>query len=116
MGSRYMINGKLIGRVICICRTPIDYIKPGRYRLVNKDIMKLIKSQYKEHGTQCFGLGNLNKMKQVNDGGQLISDMVKADPFLKDKGIKVWTGDTMTAAKVVYVLMKQRPEALKAQE
>mmetsp|Transcript_15712 Transcript_15712/g.37753 ORF Transcript_15712/g.37753 Transcript_15712/m.37753 type:complete len:696 (-) Transcript_15712:133-2220(-) len=103
--SRYMINDRLIGRVICICRTPIDYIKPKRYPLVNKDIVKLIKSQYKNHGTKCFGLGNLNKMKQVNDGGQLISDMVNADPFLKDKGIRVWTGDTMTAASVYHQLI-----------
>lgn len=103
--SRYMINDKLIGRVICICRTPIDYINPKRYSLVNRDIVKLIKAQYKAHGTQCFGLGNLNKMKQVNDGGQLISDMVKADPFLKDKDIRVWTGDTMTAASVYHQLI-----------
>lgn len=103
--SRYMIDDRLIGRVICICRTPIDYINPRRYRLVNQDIVKLVKSQYKAHGTQCFGLGNLNKMKQVNDGGQLISDMVKADPYLKDKGIKVWTGDTMTAASVYHQLI-----------
>lgn len=102
--SRYMINDKLIGRVICICRTPIDYINPKRYSLVNKDIVKLIKGQYKAYGTTCFGLGNLNKMKQVNDGGQLISDMVKADPYLKDKGIRVWTGDTMTAASVYHQL------------
>ncbi|EJK73875.1 hypothetical protein THAOC_04482 [Thalassiosira oceanica] len=103
--SRYMINEKLIGRVICISRTPIDYINPKRYLLVNKDIVKLIKSQYNAHGTTCFGLGNLNKMKQVNDGGQLISDMVKADPYLKDKGIRVWTGDTMTAASVYHQLI-----------
>lgn len=103
--SRYMINGKLIGRVICTCRTPIDYINPKRYSLVNRDIVNLMKEQYKAHGTQCFGLGNLNKMKQVNDGGQLISDMVKADPFLKDKGVRVWTGDTMTAASVYHQLI-----------
>jgi hypothetical protein len=103
--SRYMINDKLIGRVICICRTPIDYINPKRYSLVNRDIVKLIKSQYKAYGTQCYGLGNLNKMKQVNDGGQLISDMIKADPDLKDKGIRVWTGDTMTAASVYHQLI-----------
>jgi len=103
--SRYMIDEKLIGRVICICRTPIDYINPKRYSLVNRDIVKVITSQHKKHGTQCFGLGNLNKMKQVNDGGQLISDMVKADPFLKDKNIRVWTGDTMTAASVYHQLI-----------
>lgn len=103
--SRYMINDKLIGRVICICRTPIDYIDPKRYSTVNKDIVKLIRSQYDAHGTKCFGLGNLNKMKQLNDGGQLISDMVKADPYLKDKNIKVWTGDTMTAASVYHQII-----------
>jgi len=103
--SRYMINDKLIGRVICICRTPVDYINPKRYHLVNKDIVNLIKSQHKAYGTKCFGLGNLNKMKQVNDGGQLISDMVKADPYLKDKDVRVWTGDTMTAASVYHQLI-----------
>merc|ERR1712071_522611 len=103
--SRYMINDQLIGRVICICRTPIDYISPKRHSLVNKDIVNLIKSQHKAYGTKCFGLGNLNKMKQVNDGGQLISDMVKADPYLKDKDVHVWTGDTMTAASVYHQLI-----------
>ena len=97
-----MINQKLIGCIICVCRTPIDYINPKRYHLVNKDIIKLIKLQYKNHGTTCFGLGNLNKMKQVNDDGQLISNMVKVDPLLKDKGIRVWTGDAMTAASVYH--------------
>jgi len=102
--SRYMINDKLIGRVICIARTPIDYINPKRYSLVNRDIFKVIKSQFDLHGTTCFGLGNLNKMKQVNDGGQVISDMIKGDSYLKDKGIRVWTGDTMTAASVYHQL------------
>ena len=102
--SRYMINEKFIGCVICICRTPIDYINPKRYGMVNRDIVKLIKAHYKAHGTQLFGLGNLNKMKQVNDGGQLISDMVKTDSYLKDKDIRVWTGDTMTAASVYHQL------------
>ncbi len=31
--SQYMINDKLIRRVICICRTPIDYINPKHYSL-----------------------------------------------------------------------------------
>lgn len=102
--SRYMINDKLIGRVICICRTPIDYINPQRYASVNNDIVTLIREQHETYGTKCFGLGNLNKMKQVNDGGQVISDMVKADPHLKNKDIRVWTGDTMTAASVYHQL------------
>jgi hypothetical protein len=39
-------------------------------------------------------------MKQLNDGGALISSMVASDPFLKDKNVRIWTGDTMTAASV----------------
>lgn len=98
--SRYCINGTKIGRIICVLRTPIDYIYPSRYEGVNKDIVQLIKDENKKSGTRYFGLGNLNKMKQLNDGGKIISDMVQADPELKDKNIRIWTGDTMTAASV----------------
>lgn len=104
--SRYMINEELIGRVICVCRTPIDYLSPKHYPTVNKEIVGVLASQYKKFGTRYFGLGNLNKMKQVNDGGKLISDMVAADPFLKDKNIRVWTGDTMTAASVYHQVVE----------
>jgi len=98
--SRYLINGRKIGRIICVLRTPIDYIYPSRYKAVNEDIIQLIKDQYQECGTRYFGLGNLNKMKQLNDGGQLITKMIQEDAFLKDKNIRIWTGDTMTAASV----------------
>jgi len=63
-----MINEELIGRVICVCRTPIDYLSPKHYPTVNKEIVGVLASQYKKFGTRYFGLGNLNKMKQVNDG------------------------------------------------
>jgi len=98
--SRYVINGNKIGRVICIVRTPIDYIYSSNYKGVNEDIIQLIKDQYKTCGTRQYGLGNLNKMKQLNDGGRLITKMIEQDSFLKDKNIRVWTGDTMTAASV----------------
>ncbi|GFH49175.1 hypothetical protein CTEN210_05651 [Chaetoceros tenuissimus] len=98
--SRYCINGNKIGRIICVLRTPIDYIYPSRYAAVNKDIVQLIKNENKSRGTRYFGLGNLNKMKQLNDGGKVITDMIQADPELKDKNIRIWTGDTMTAASV----------------
>lgn len=98
--SRYLINGDKIGRIICILRTPIDYIYPSHYAAVNKDIINLMKDQHKECGTRYFGLGNLNKMKQLNDGGKDIVKMVANDEYLKDKNIRVWTGDTMTAASV----------------
>lgn len=98
--SRYLINGSKIGRIICVLRTPIDYIYPSHYKGVNEDIVQLIKDQYVECGTRYFGLGNLNKMKQLNDGGRVIVDMINKDSYLKDKKIRIWTGDTMTAASV----------------
>lgn len=98
--SRYLINGEKVGRIICILRTPIDYIYPSHYDDVNAEIIQLIKDQYDECGTRYYGLGNLNKMKQLNDGGKLITKMIQQDPYLQDKNIRVWTGDTMTAASV----------------
>lgn len=67
---------------------------------MNDDIIGLIKDQYQKCGTRKFGLGNLTKMKQLNDGGVEIARRVKEDAFLKDKNIRIWTGDTMTAASV----------------
>jgi len=98
--SRYLINGENIGRIICVLKTPVDYIYPSRYEGVNKEIIQLIKDENKECGTRYFGLGNLNKMKQLNDGGKVITEMIRSDPELNDKKIRVWTGDTMTAASV----------------
>mmetsp|Transcript_33418 Transcript_33418/g.50409 ORF Transcript_33418/g.50409 Transcript_33418/m.50409 type:complete len:656 (+) Transcript_33418:132-2099(+) len=98
--SRYLINGSKIGRIIVILKSPIDYIYPKRHKAVNTEIVKLIKDQNKECGTRYFGLGNLNKMKKLNDGGKQISEMVKADPELRGKNIRVWTGDHMTAASI----------------
>ena len=104
--SRYLINGNKIGRIICILRTPIDYIYPSHYKGVNEEIVQLIKDQYQECGTRYFGLGNLNKMKQLNDGGKVITQMIKDDPYLAGKNIRIWTGDTMTAASVYNQIME----------
>jgi len=103
--SRYLVGGEYVGRVITIVRTPMDFLSPKAYPAVNKDILDLIKQEYKKCGTRYFGLGNLTKMKQLNDGGALISQMVKQDSFLKDKNIRIWTGDTMTAASVFNQIM-----------
>ena len=45
--------------------------------------------------------------QQLNDGGKLISEMVKNDKELGQSGvdIRVWTGDTMTAASVYQQLV-----------
>lgn len=98
--SRYCIDGAKIGRIACVLKTPIDYIYPSRYAAVNKEIVDLVKNNNAKYGTRYFGLGNLNKMKQLNDGGKTIVDMVKADPDLQGKNIRIWTGDTMTTASV----------------
>jgi len=98
--SRYVVQNEYVGRIICILRTPIDYMSPKSYRAMNQEIVDLIKNEYKTKGTRKFGLGNLNKMKQLNDGGSVISAMVKEDKFLQDKNIRVWTGDSLTSASV----------------
>lgn len=98
--SRYVVDEKYIGRIICIFRTPMDYIRESRHAAVNADIVKLVEREHKERGTRYFGLGNLNKMKQLNEGGTEIARLVMKNEYLKDKKIRVWTGDTMTAASV----------------
>lgn len=98
--SRYLAANKHVGRIICIMKSPIDYMTPSSYESINKEILTLIKDQHREHGTRYFGLGNLNKMKQLNDGGVIIADMIAKDEYLKDKKVRLWTGDTLTAASV----------------
>jgi sterol desaturase/sphingolipid hydroxylase (fatty acid hydroxylase superfamily) len=103
---RYLINNELVGRVICILRTPWDYASPKSYKAMNGEIIALMREQYTQCGTTKFGLGNWNKMKQLNNGGVDIVELVKKDEVLKDKNIRVWTGDTLTAASVFYQLME----------
>ena len=98
--SRYVVDEKYVGRIICVLRTPMDYIKESRHAKVNADIVKLIEREHKERGTRYFGLGNLNKMKQLNEGGTEIARLVEENEYLKDKNIRIWTGDTMTSASV----------------
>lgn len=76
----------------------------SRYDTVNQDIIKLIKQEHKSKGTRFYGLGNLNKMKQLNDGGIKIANLIKEDAYLKDKKIRVWTGDTLTVASVFHTI------------
>lgn len=100
--SRYCIANEYIGRIICLLRTPYDYMTPSRYDDINKEMLALMRRENKRHGTRYFGLGNLNKMKQLNDGGVDIARLIAQDPFLRDKKIHVWTGDTMTVASVYH--------------
>jgi sterol desaturase/sphingolipid hydroxylase (fatty acid hydroxylase superfamily) len=100
--SRYIVENKYVGRIVCILRSPWDYMSPTSYDAINQDIVKLIRTQYDQNGTRYFGLGNLNKMKQLNDGGNEIVKLIQSDSYLKDKEICVWTGDSLTTASVYH--------------
>lgn len=100
--SRYCIANEYIGRIICLVRSPWDYFSPESFDAINTEIVELIKQEHKKSGTRKFGLGNLNKMKQLNDGGVEIERLIKEDSYLKDKNIRVWTGDTMTVASIYH--------------
>jgi sterol desaturase/sphingolipid hydroxylase (fatty acid hydroxylase superfamily) len=102
---RYLVDGKHIGRVICIIRSPLDYFSESNFPDINKDIVNLVRLQYDTCGTRYFGLGNLNKMQKLNDGGKTIATMIREDAYLKNKDIRIWTGDTLTAASVYYQVM-----------
>jgi len=104
--SRYLINGNLIGRVVCIPRTPWDFMSPKTYPKMNQELLDVIKDEYVKHGTRYFGLGNLTKMKQLNDGGIVLAEMIRIDPFLKDKDIRIWTGDSLTAASIYHQIVE----------
>jgi sterol desaturase/sphingolipid hydroxylase (fatty acid hydroxylase superfamily) len=100
--SRFCVANEYIARIICLSRTPYDYMTPKNYDGVNAEILQLMRQEYKKHGTRYFGLGNLNKMQQLNNSGVDIVKMVEEDSFLKDKDIRIWTGDTMTVASVYH--------------
>jgi sterol desaturase/sphingolipid hydroxylase (fatty acid hydroxylase superfamily) len=100
--SRYCLANEYIGRIVCLTRSPWDYFSPKSYGAMNKEIVELIRKEHMACGTRYFGLGNLNKMKQLNDGGIEIVKMVSEDPYLCDKNIRIWTGDTMTVASIFH--------------
>ncbi|KAL7574563.1 hypothetical protein ACA910_015913 [Epithemia clementina (nom. ined.)] len=101
---RFCIANEYIGQIIVLARTPYDYLTPSHYNVLNKELLDCIKKEYKTKGTRYFGLGNLNKMKQLNDGGKEIVRMIQEDEYLRDKKIRIWTGDTCTVASVYYAI------------
>lgn len=100
--SRFCVANDCVARIICLARTPWDYVSPARYAGVNREIVALMRQEHQTKGTRYYGLGNLNKMQQLNDSGHDIVRMVEQDPYLCDKKIRVWTGDTMTVASVFH--------------
>ena len=101
---RFCIANEFIGQIVVLARTPYDYMTSSHYKTVNKEIVECMINEHKTKGTRYFGLGNLNKMKQLNDGGREVVRMVKEDAYLKDKKIRVWTGDTCTVASVYHII------------
>ena len=100
--SRYCLANEYVGRIICLARSPWDYFNPKSYDAINKEMIELMRTEHKKCGTRYFGLGNLNKMKQLNDSGIELVKMIEKDEYLCDKNIRVWTGDTMTVASVYH--------------
>jgi sterol desaturase/sphingolipid hydroxylase (fatty acid hydroxylase superfamily) len=100
--SRFCVAKECIARIIVLARTPYDYLTPSHYPGVNEEIVQCIRLQYDAYGTRYFGLGNLNKMQQLNDSGLEIVRLIEQDPYLSDKKIRIWTGDTLTVASVYH--------------
>lgn len=100
--SRYCLANEYVGRIICLARSPWDYFNPKSYDAINEEMIELMRTEHKNCGTRYFGLGNLNKMKQLNDSGIELVKMIEEDEYLRDKNIRVWTGDTMTVASVYH--------------
>lgn len=74
--SRYLLDGNYVGRIVCVLHSPMDYLSPAKHELVNASIVRLIREENAKCGTRYFGLGNLNKMKSLNDGGVLLAKTV----------------------------------------
>jgi sterol desaturase/sphingolipid hydroxylase (fatty acid hydroxylase superfamily) len=99
--SRTCVANEFVARTIVLVRTPWDYMSgPSRFDAINREMLQLMRNEHQKYGTRKFGLGNLNKMKQLNDGGMDLTNMIAQDEYLHDKNIRVWTGDTMTVASV----------------
>jgi len=60
---------------------PVDYLQQSSFQHINRNILKLMAEQHRVSGTRFFGLGNLNKMKTLNDGGAVIAQMVSEIEF-----------------------------------
>ena len=60
-------------------------MSPKHYPSMNKKIIELIRDGYRESGTRYFVLGNFNKMKQLNEGGETIVKMIKTTPTWRIK-------------------------------
>ena len=102
---KYNILKNNIGQVIGINETPLDYLQNIRNDIINNKIISLITTMNKTNKTQYFGLGNLNKMKSLNDSGVEIVNSINI--IKPNTNIKILTGDTMTTASIYYSLQSK---------
>lgn len=107
---KYKILQNGIGQVIAIPETPLDYLQGNQKHSINNEIINLIVKTNKHNQTQYFGLGNLNKMKALNDGGIEIAEYI--DYVNPDANIKILTGDTMTTASLYYSLVSENIDTI----
>ena len=91
----YKIVEKYKGQIVILNKSPFHYLYFKEYEMINKNIIQLIKKYNIENKTRYFGLGNLNKMKVLNDNGKLIIEQLKQENI---NNVKILTGDTMTVA------------------
>ncbi len=97
----YIANNR-IGRVISLARTPLDYLNSRNYDKLNHELISLITNEYMHNNTKMFGLGNLNKMKELNDGGLKLIDSLPSPDIL------LWTGDSMTCASIYNYILNNK--------
>ena len=90
-----------VGKVVAINASPLDYIqnRVHVHNRINSNIIQYIRKQHIRYGTKYFGLGNLNKNKNLNDCGRQIVDM------LSNENVVVLTGDTCTTACIYHSLL-----------
>jgi len=97
-----ILNGN-IGQIIGLSDTPLDYLQNKRSGFINGKIIGIIMKMNLQNGTQYFGLGNLNKMKTLNDGGVELASSLNH----YNSNIKILTGDTMTVASIYHSLLSK---------
>lgn len=96
------------GKMMVLNKTPFSYLNQKNHDVINEDIIQLIQKYNKEKQTTYFGLGNLNKMKTLNNGGIDIAERI----ISKNKNIKILTGDTMTVASIYHSIITKNIDKL----
>ena len=102
--TKYNILDSKIGQVVALNRTPLEYLKNDieTNEKINNDLVRTIVSMNRDNRTKFFGLGNLNKLYSLNDGGKNLITKLKGHQGSDQ--IRILTGDTMTTASLYHSL------------